>query len=200
VTRVICRRVAESVIRIFVEREESDLDKAQWIEILIQRHSKGLIRYASNILKDKEAAKEIVQEGFLKLLQHKDEVPEEHVQAWLFRECRNRSIDSWRKLRRIDRLDDKTEEALGFSTSNPLQDLETHRELREMNVAIAKLSARHREALFLKYKDGLSYKQIAEVMGLTSTNVGFILHEAMTELRAGTLEAEAGAAKRKYGE
>jgi RNA polymerase sigma-70 factor (ECF subfamily) len=175
-------------------------DKAQWIEILLQRYSKGLVRYSANILKDKEAARDIAQECFLKLLQLKEEVPREMVQAWLYRECRCRSIDLWRKNRRMDRLDQHGEDALGFSASNPLKDLETSRDLNQMHGAIARLSSRHQEALFLKYKDGLSYKEIAEVMGLTATNVGFILHEAMTQLRESADAGENPSVKRKYGE
>jgi RNA polymerase sigma factor (sigma-70 family) len=174
------------------------LDQKVWIESLIQRYSKALVRYASNIVKDREAAKEIVQECFLKLLQLSDQVPREHTQAWLYRECRNRSIDLWRKQRRLEPLDGKKEELLGFSPSNPQLELETSRELQQVRRAIGSLSAKHQEVLSLKYKDGLSYKEIAEVLGLTSTNVGFILHEAMMQLREASLDSEA--VKRKYGE
>lgn len=176
------------------------MEKRQWVESLIQRHSRGLVRYAACILKDKEAAKEIVQECFLKLLQQSEEIPREHIQAWLYRECRNRAIDSWRKQRRMDRLDDKTETELGFTTSTPHEDLETHRDLQHMHAAIVKLTPRQQEVLFLKYRDGLSYKEIARVTGLTATNVGFILHEAMTLLREATAERDEKAMKRKYGE
>jgi RNA polymerase sigma factor (sigma-70 family) len=176
------------------------LDKADWISILMQRHSKGLIRYAANILHDKEAAKEIVQDCFLKLLQQAPEVPREQTQAWLWRECRNRSIDAWRKLRKIDHLEDKGEEVFGSSDSNPLQELETQRDLKAMQATLRHLSSVQQEALFLKYKDGLSYKEIAEVMGLSATNVGFILHEAMSLLRSATDGAAPAVQVRKYGE
>jgi len=169
------------------------MNHAGRIDFLLQKYSKGLVRYTAGILKDIEAAKEIVQEAFLKLLQSKD-VANENVQAWLFRECRCRAIDQWRKNRRVSHFN---EDEMGFSPSNPLHDLETQRDLVVMNQAIARLSPRHREALFLKYKDGLSYKEIAEVMELTATNVGFILHEAMTALREA---ADVPESKRKYGE
>jgi RNA polymerase sigma-70 factor (ECF subfamily) len=151
-------------------------------------------------LKDTEAAKDVTQECFLKLLQIKEEIPQEKIQAWLYRECRCRAIDLWRKTRRLDRLDAQDEQALGFADSNPLQKLEIQRDLTQMHASIARLSARHREVLFLKYKEGLSYKEIAEVMGLTATNVGFILHEAMTALREGVGTEQDPGMKRKYGE
>ena len=40
------------------------------------------------------------------------------------------------------------------------------------------LPARHQEILWLKYKDGLSYKEIGDVMGISPSNAGFILSEA----------------------
>lgn len=176
------------------------LDKSQLVEGLLVRYGNGLVRYTTNILRDKEAAKEIVQECFLKLLQIKEDVPPEFIQAWLYRECRNRAFDAWGKTRRVDRLDDLGDEAVGFSASDPLRDLETQRNLSQMHEAIAKLSDRQQEALFLKYKDGLSYKEIAEVMGLSSTNVGFILCEAMKFLRDVSVAQEEVLAKRNYGE
>lgn len=182
------------------------MDKSQWISALVNRHSRGLVRYVSHIVKDKEVAKEIVQECFLKLLQYQPEPPRDQVHAWLWRECRHRAIDSWRKNRKVDRISDHDDSAFGFASSNPLQDLETDRDLKEMHAAITQLSAKQREALFLKYKDGLSYKEIAEVMGLSATNVGFILHEAMTQLKEMTgettrarWEIRDGAPARKYG-
>ena len=48
---------------------------------------------------------------------------------------------------------------------------------------IARLPDRQQEVLRLKFNAGLSYKEIAEVTGLTSTNVGFILHTAISKLR-----------------
>ena len=48
---------------------------------------------------------------------------------------------------------------------------------------IEKLSPRHQEVLWLKYHEGLAYKQIAEVMGISASNVGFILYEAVHRLR-----------------
>jgi len=48
---------------------------------------------------------------------------------------------------------------------------------------IKQLPSQQQEVLRLRIHDGLSYKQIAEVTGLTTTNVGYHLHQAIMRLR-----------------
>ena len=48
---------------------------------------------------------------------------------------------------------------------------------------IANLSANQQEVLRLKFHGGLTYQEIAEITGLTRTNVGFLLHSAISKLR-----------------
>ena len=48
---------------------------------------------------------------------------------------------------------------------------------------VDKLSPRQQEVVRLRMQAGLSYKEIAEVTGLTVSNVGFHLHEAVKSLR-----------------
>ena len=51
------------------------------------------------------------------------------------------------------------------------------------------LPEREQEIVRLKFQNKLSYREIAEVLGLTATNVGFLLHGAMRKLRR-QLQAE----------
>jgi RNA polymerase sigma factor (sigma-70 family) len=179
------------------------VEQSQWIEFLINRHSQPLIRYVTSILKDKEAAKEIVQECFLTLLEQKQEEVRDYVQAWMYRECRNRAIDLWRKRRKLEPLGDKDEEILSFADTDPFRDLELQQDVARLRAEIGKLPSRHQEALWLKYKDGLSYKQIAEVLGISASNVGFILFEAVKALRESAVTSgrePLSLTKRKYSE
>ncbi len=184
------------------------LDQSQSIESLIRRYSKSLIRYAASILKNSEAAKEIVQDCFLKVIEHPPENFSENIKGWLYRECRNRAIDSWRKSRKVEPLDQELEDTLCFSDPDPLQSLETSQSVDTLKREIQKLSSRHQEILFLKYNDGLSYKEISAVLNISVTNVGFILYEAVRTLRAVHIERltdeaqrpEAQVPLRKYGD
>ncbi|HCE43764.1 MAG TPA: hypothetical protein DET40_09465 [Lentisphaeria bacterium] len=47
---------------------------------------------------------------------------------------------------------------------------------------IMELEPRGREIVILKLEHGRSYKEIAEIMGISVTNVGLILHTAMKKL------------------
>ena len=48
---------------------------------------------------------------------------------------------------------------------------------------VSKLSPRQQEVIRLRLQAGLSYREIADVTGLTVSNVGFHLHEAVRNLR-----------------
>ena len=50
--------------------------------------------------------------------------------------------------------------------------------------ALSRLSVRERQLVVLKVYEEKSYKEIAEITGLTVGNVGFILHTAIKKLAA----------------
>ena len=62
--------------------------------------------------------------------------------------------------------------------------MERGESMEAMRNQIEQLSDQQQEVLRLRLKDGLSYQQIAEVTGLTPSNVGYHLHQAITKLRS----------------
>lgn len=148
---------------------------------LIKQYSKPLIGYASSIVKDVESAKEIVQDCFLKVFPYP--LREIKIPGWLYREVRNRSIDLWRHRRKIEGLTVEAEENLISDHPHPLEGLEVLQDLEILSKNVKKLTAREQEILRLKYGEELSYEQIGETLGLTATNVGYILCQALKSLR-----------------
>ncbi|MGE4132808.1 MAG: RNA polymerase sigma factor [Bdellovibrionales bacterium] len=175
------------------------MDQRQWVEGIIKKYSRALIRYAQNILKDFEVACEVVQECYIKLM-GQDQVTTK-ILGWLYREVRNRSIDIWRRQRKQEPLSIEKENDLSSDHPNPLEGLEARENMQHLLKAIQTLSARDQEILTLKYTEGLSYQEIAEVMGLTATNVGYILCQAVKSIRDDVLSArDARIMEKKYGE
>jgi len=56
--------------------------------------------------------------------------------------------------------------------------------LAAVRAAIDRLKPRLRELLLLKISEGKSYREIAAITGLSVTNVGFLLHQALVALEA----------------
>ena len=52
-----------------------------------------------------------------------------------------------------------------------------------MRAALARLAARDREVIALKFHAGLANAELAAVLGVSVTNAGTLLHRAMTKLR-----------------
>ena len=51
-----------------------------------------------------------------------------------------------------------------------------------MRLSLETLDDRSREVVRLKFTEGLTYKEISERMGLTTGNVGYLLHHAIKTL------------------
>ena len=157
---------------------------------LLERYERPLVRYSWSILGDLEAARDVVQETFIRLCRKRESAEPEHgkhTEAWLFTVARNLSIDHQRKQSRIiymPQTDDRPADAPAPGES--LAQQEAHDSLFGM---LDQLSENQREVIRLKFQNDLSYKEIAEVTQLTVTNVGFLLHTGLKKLRA-LLEAQ----------
>lgn len=138
-------------------------------------------KYASRLLKDPVQGQDVVQEVFLRLSAYKGEILNER--AWLYRTARNLVIDIFRKAGRIkmeNGVESLPDDATRFCPKRLAEEKEQSEMLQEK---IDELSPRHREALRLKFQEGLKYAEIAEIMNETVPNVGWLLHEAIGQLR-----------------
>jgi RNA polymerase sigma factor (sigma-70 family) len=162
---------------------------SEWVVEALDRHERPLIRYAKWLLGDLEAARDVVQETFLRLCREDPARIGGHLAPWLFTVCRNLAIDARAKAARtaslehaevpvIDDLDARhdTRQALG----RVLQVLET-------------LPRNQREVVYLKFQSGLSYKEISAITELSTGNVGFLLHTAVRAIRNQLSEQATGA-------
>lgn len=152
------------------------------IDRLVNRYERPLLAYASRMLGgDWQGAQDAVQETFLRLCREDHAKIESRVAAWLFSVCRSRVIDMQRT-HRATPID-----ASEVSVADPAPDAQQLASDAEdkihLNQLVDKLSPRQQEVLRLRLQAGLSYREIAEVTGLTVGNVGFHLHEAVRKLR-----------------
>ena len=155
---------------------------ADAINRLVDRYERPLLAYAARMLHgDWQGAQDAVQETFLRLCREDPDKIESRVAAWLFSVCRSRVVD-------MQRTNHSTPiDAAQVVVADPAPDAADLASDAEDKVLLSKLvdklSPRQQEVLRLRLQAGLSYREIAEVTGLTVSNVGFHLHEAVRNLR-----------------
>jgi RNA polymerase sigma-70 factor (ECF subfamily) len=153
---------------------------------IVEEHEKGLHRYAARLLGDIEASRDIVQDAFLRLLRHdhKGGGKIENVSAWLYKTTRNLCYDKFKSAGHRLEVTIEVEKinVTAARSDEPDAALAEREEKRLLKKAINSLDPRSREIVILKIEHGRSYKEIAEVMDMTTTNVGFVLHKAMKKL------------------
>ncbi|MFO0944139.1 MAG: sigma-70 family RNA polymerase sigma factor [Pirellulales bacterium] len=158
-----------------------------WVEEQYARLQPSLIRYVARQLRgNPEMASDVVQEAFAKLCQQPWPDIESHSRAWLYRVCRNRAVDLLRAEGRMSQTIEPQAQVESLSdkqSSSPHEQLDQAEQLELVRTQIGKLSHNQQEVLRLRLQENLSYKEIAEVTGLSVSNVGFQLHEALCNLK-----------------
>ena len=162
-----------------VERHNS---KALWIEKALRRYEKPLIRRALQITGDIELARDIVQDAFLRLCNADREKVEAKVVSWLYTVVRNRAIDVMKRENRMNRIDDAR--VIPDRESPGQENLASQKEIHLLVLeAIETLNETEKEALLLKFQDGLSYREISQVMGKSLGSVSRLLAVALHAVR-----------------
>ncbi len=160
--------------------------QSEWVSSTLQRFEQPLVRYAQRITGDLETAREVVQDTFLRLCRQQQTAIDGHLSQWLFTVCRNRALDVQQKERRMSttlNLDQQTGSATSLVTAAPDQAAETRDSAARVLEYLDQLPANQQEVIRLKFQNELSYREIAEVTGLTVSNVGFLLHVGIKQLR-----------------
>ena len=152
------------------------------VEKALDEYEKPLLRYTKRMVGDLDRARDVVQYAFLQLWQQDPDKVKENLSAWLYRVCRNRALDILRRDGREVDSEPETEhwEAKGPLPSDAMEQKQTTAQVLKL---IKTLPAKQREVLYLKFNEGLSYKEISELTGNSVSNVGFLIHAGVKAIR-----------------
>src|SRR5215471_12890240 len=157
--------------------------KRQQLEEILNRFEIPLLQYARRITGDREQARDVVQETFVKFERNGALRREDEPATWLFTVCRNAALNVCRKERRMMYVDEEVIERRESEQPMPFDRLEQKEATGFLLRIVSTLSLRQQEVIQLKFQNDLSYQQIAEVMQTTANNVGVLLHTALKTLR-----------------
>ncbi len=170
-----------------LHQKAPDVPPRPWVAEQFARLENRLTCYVVAQTGDAELARDIVQEAFVKLCQQSWPEISAHSTAWLYKTCRNRVIDARRREVRMATLQSGTDVSTlhDRAQAEPTESMERQELLRAVLAQIQRLPERQQELLRLRLQEELSYKQIAEITGLSISNVGYLLHQALAGLRTG---------------
>jgi RNA polymerase sigma factor (sigma-70 family) len=157
--------------------------KLEEFEGIVHRFEIPLLQYARRITGDREKARDVVQETFVKFQRDGALRREDEPATWLFTVCRNAALNVCRKERRMIYVDEEVIEARESEQPMPFDQLEQKEATGFLLRIVGTLPLRQQEVIQLKFQNDLSYQQIAEIMQTTANNVGVLLHTALKTLR-----------------
>lgn len=161
-----------------------DMDAAA---TLIARHERDLLRVAHALLGDAQAAQDAAQEAFMALCRERDRLAAQasrhaSLGGWLCTVVRNHCLDQLRARACRRHLDAQDVDPAG-PAADPNQPLAAAEGAARVWAAVSALPPLERAAVTLRYRDGLSYQDIAARLDKTATHVGVLLHSALGRLR-----------------
>ncbi|MEI7908254.1 MAG: RNA polymerase sigma factor [Verrucomicrobiota bacterium] len=153
-------------------------EETRTLRQVFEAEESPLLRYAYGLVGQRETAEDLVQEAFVRLHAHWDEVA--NARAWLFRTIHNLALNHLRDHQRECPLDSTQEWA--SNTPDPEQALGRLEAIGTLQLLIAELPSADRKLIRLKYHQKLKYDQISQCTGLSVGNVGYKLHHLLKHL------------------
>lgn len=146
-----------------------------------------LYNYGFRFTRDATLIEDCIQELFIKLIRNRQNLSlPVSVKAYLFRSFRSYIVDKIEQLRKrpLAEMNEMVDFNLELNQEATLISTEEADELQEkMKTALEQLTPRQREAIFLKYQEGLSYPEIAAMLSLTQKATYKLVGRAIQTLR-----------------
>jgi RNA polymerase sigma-70 factor (ECF subfamily) len=148
--------------------------------LIYDRYHRRLRAYCWRLLRDRNAAEDVVQDVFVLVMSHRSTLEKvESLRPWLYRVARNRCLhilNAQRNSRRTNDFECVWEETtpLDLAVQNDHQEL-----VRE---AVGRLKAIYREVIVLREFEGMTYAEIAQVLEEPMSTVKFRLYKAREAL------------------
>jgi len=195
--------MAEDDAELMLRYARGDL---QAFATLYERHRGPLYRYLARQARDREAANDLFQEVWSKVIAHRLQYePRAKFSTFLFRIAHNCFIDHHRRAAargaQSAPADELTPEELPDALCAPDHDAPDARAeraelLARYRVALAELPQEQRDAFLLYQQSGLTLEEIAAITGVGAETVKSRLRYALSKLRARLSAASGGEAAR----
>jgi RNA polymerase sigma-70 factor, ECF subfamily len=168
---------------LFERWSRGDLDA---FDKLYERYETRLFAFIQSYLRDAQEAEDALHDAFVALVRNFKEEPPLHFQSWLFQIARNICLNRLRSRNRAEHATSALSTATASeatSLSTPELEALTRERFSAMQIALSQLPTELAE-LFQLRSSGLSYEEMATVIGVPLGTVKSRMHQLIHRLRA----------------
>jgi len=158
---------------------------------LLDQHQDRVYGLAVYLLRDRAEAQDVVQECFEQLWRQIAQIDMDRATGWLLQVARNACVDRLRRRRDTEEVQDFHLQEL----DGPEHSLRQQQLQHAISHALGEMEEPYRSLLVLRDMQQNSYREVAEILDLSMTQVKVYLHRARRRMRS-QLEAMAGESKR----
>lgn len=160
------------------------MEPSKQFESIFRNHHKRLCDFAFNFVRDKDAAKDIVQDVFLKLWKNIDKVEiSSHIGNYLFKATAHTALNHLRGNVRVCRIEDDSVLDRRMPLSHDTNSTEFSELEGLVDRAIDRLPPKCKVIYLLSRHEGLKNQKIAETLGLSVKTVENQMTIALEKLR-----------------
>ena len=186
----------EMLVKLYAEGDNNAFD------VLMERHEEKIFSYIFFIVRNQDVANDIFQETFMKAvvtIQQGRYVENGKFQAWITRIAHNLIIDYFRQTRNENCVSNEDVDYDLFNDIKLAEATVESRMVREQVLEDVKLLVEHlpqnqKEVVFMRYYQELSFKEIAEITGVSINTALGRMRYALLNLRKMAVKKELHAA------
>lgn len=150
---------------------------------IFKKYNKKVFYFAKSYLKTREEAEDVVQEVFMNLWRHRDQINEHYIfSKYLFKMTYNATCKRFRKHASQKKYLEETLHTSIEDNSTKL-DIEYNNLLETKDLLISKLPERQKEILLLSIEEHLTSEEISQRLNISKKTVDNYLSKARTYLR-----------------
>src|SRR5205807_1801465 len=175
-----------------LRRRDPDL-----LDRLIEQYQHRLLRYLVYLSGNRELAEDLFQETWIRVLERGHQYDGKHeFSTWLYAVARNLTIDYLRKKSPLSLdglMEDEEHAALEPADTRPMawEVVQQHEHAERVSAALASIPTEYREAVVLRFHEGLALNEIATVTGARLGTVKSRLYRGLNMLMSRLKGAQA---------
>ncbi len=142
----------------------------------VEEFADSVYRFIRADIKDEDRTNDIVQDSYEKLWIHVTEIEYAVVKSWLFSTAYHTMIDIIRKEKRMTMVEEYIESDLSYESQ--------YTDLNEiLHSALERLPEQQRSVILLRDYEGYSYREIADITGLTEPQVKINIYRGRVAIK-----------------